>query len=78
MCIRDRPKRSRARKSDTVDTAEREEKPKREDKPKREAREPRQSGQEERKPRRRNQDDEPVAAGEWNGPKPEFLAVGFN
>ncbi len=76
--VAEKPKRSRARKSDTVDTAEREEKPKREDKPKREAREPRQSGQEERKPRRRNQDDEPVAAGEWNGPKPEFLAVGFN
>ena len=28
--------------------------------------------------RRRDQDDEPVPAGEWNGPKPDFLGVGFN
>jgi len=27
--------------------------------------------------RRRDQDDEPVPAGEWNGPKPGFLDVGF-
>ncbi|QIG55194.1 DEAD/DEAH box helicase [Altererythrobacter sp. BO-6] len=26
---------------------------------------------------RRDDDDEPVPAGEWNGPKPDFLSVGF-
>lgn len=30
-----------------------------------------------RNTRRRDEDDEPVAAGEWNGPKPGFLDVGF-
>ncbi len=28
-----------------------------------------------REPRRRNEDSEPVPAGEWNGPKPDFLEV---
>jgi superfamily II DNA/RNA helicase len=27
---------------------------------------------------RRDADEEPVPAGEWNGPKPDFLGVGFN
>ncbi|MFM7402513.1 MAG: DEAD/DEAH box helicase [Erythrobacter sp.] len=30
-----------------------------------------------RTPRRTREDDEPVAAGEWNGPRPSFLDVGF-
>ncbi len=70
----DKPKRSRARN-----------KPERDDAPERAPREakkrdePRDSKprNEDRKPRRRNQDDAPVEAGEWNGPKPDFLGVGF-
>jgi superfamily II DNA/RNA helicase len=31
----------------------------------------------ERKPRRQHEDDAPVPAGEWNGPRPSFLDVGF-
>ncbi|MGB3797777.1 MAG: DEAD/DEAH box helicase, partial [Alteraurantiacibacter sp.] len=83
----EKPKRSRARKSDTArakperktrdqsqhsldeqsDNAPRDRKPQ-DEKP-----DPKPAGQS----RRRNQDDEPVPAGEWNGPKPEFLSFGF-
>jgi len=51
-------------------------------KPRRAKEEPREE-RSERKPRsrsnnkRRDQDDEPVPAGEWNGPKPGFLDAGF-
>ncbi len=71
----EKPKRSRSRKADPVEA-----------KPERKARdEKHDSGQRNEKPerqsggqsRRRNQDDEPVPAGEWNGPKPEFLSFGF-
>lgn len=31
----------------------------------------------ERRPRRHAEDDAPVPAGEWNGPRPSFLDVGF-
>jgi superfamily II DNA/RNA helicase len=31
----------------------------------------------ERTPRRYHEDDQPVPAGEWNGPRPSFLDVGF-
>ncbi|WP_298467163.1 DEAD/DEAH box helicase [uncultured Erythrobacter sp.] len=70
----EKPKRSRRKKADDADEP-REERPK---KP-RKAREPRSDDKPERKPRsrRRDEDDEPVPAGEWNGPKPGFLDVGF-
>ncbi|TAD80906.1 MAG: DEAD/DEAH box helicase, partial [Sphingomonadales bacterium] len=42
------------------------------------ARTDRVTASDDRKPRRRyNEDDEPVPAGEWNGPRPSFLDVGF-
>ncbi len=53
----------------------------REERPRRERSTPRTdrvTASEERKPRRRyHEDDEPVPAGEWNGPRPSFLDVGF-
>ncbi len=71
----DKPRRSRSRRDDdrqeerTPPSREkRESKPRREDKPSQRA-----GGQS----RRRDEDDEPVPAGEWNGPKPSFLGVGF-
>jgi len=72
----EKPKRSRRKKSEEADDAPAPEKreraprkeraPKSEDKPERKSRS-----------RRRDEDDEPVPAGEWNGPKPGFLDVGF-
>ena len=59
----ERPKRERKRKSED---APRSEKPKTERKPRKA--EPRRA--------ERREDDEPVAAGEWNGPKPGFLDIG--
>ena len=45
----------------------------------REARRPRRDDRAERAPRyRRDEDDAPVPPGEWNGPMPDFLSVGFN
>ena len=69
---RSKPKSKRENEDEDAPREERPAKPRRErnaggDKP-------------ERKPRSRrsdHQDDEPVAAGEWNGPKPGFLDVGF-
>ncbi len=61
------------------DEGGRDEKP-REEQPREEApREDRSEAKPERKPRSRsrNQDDTPVPAGEWNGPKPGFLDMGF-
>ncbi|MBH5322308.1 DEAD/DEAH box helicase [Aurantiacibacter sediminis] len=52
-----------------------EEKPTRKQKS-RKSEKPAQSQQ--KKSRGRQQDDDPVPAGEWNGPKPEFLSVGFD
>jgi superfamily II DNA/RNA helicase len=53
----------------------------REERPRRERSTPRTdrvTASEERKPRRRyHEDDEPVPAGEWNGPRPAFLDIGF-
>lgn len=53
----------------------------REERPRRERSTPRTdrvTASEQRKPRRRyHEDDEPVPAGEWNGPRPSFLDVGF-
>jgi len=45
-------------------------------KPRRE-REERREDRAERRPRRHAEDDAPVPAGEWNGPRPSFLDVGF-
>jgi len=69
----EKPKRSRAKKPDRDDAPERKpRKARREDEPREE-----KPHKEERKPRGRKQDEEPVPAGEWNGPKPDFLGVGF-
>ncbi|RIV89115.1 DEAD/DEAH box helicase [Aurantiacibacter zhengii] len=66
----EKPKRSRSRRDDDRQDTPKPRQEKRESKPQREEK-PRQS-------RHRNQDEEPVPAGEWNGPKPDFLGVGFN
>ncbi|AUX70161.1 DEAD/DEAH box helicase [Porphyrobacter sp. HT-58-2] len=59
----------------------REERSVREERPRREKSAPRTdrvTASDDRKPRRRyHEDDEPVPAGEWNGPRPSFLDVGF-
>ena len=69
----DKPKRSRSRKKDEGE--EKPAKPKRERSPRKEKSEDKPKP--ERKSRRRkDEDDEPVPAGEWNGPKPGFLDVG--
>ncbi len=66
----EKPKRSRSRRDD-----DRQDTPK----PRQEKRESRSQREEKpRQPRHRNQDEEPVPAGEWNGPKPDFLGIGFN
>ena len=43
----------------------------------REARRPRRDDRPERHRRPRDEDDAPVPPGEWNGPMPDFLSVGF-
>ncbi len=88
----DKPKRGRKKRSDAPreekqDAAphketERDEEP-REEKPRRSrSRSDEKSDAAPKKPARggrgRKQDDEPVAAGEWNGPQPGFLNVGFD
>ncbi len=66
------------------DHEERSEKPKRERQPRKPKANHAQSdiAKSDEKPkrahRRRDEDDEPVAAGEWNGPKPGFLDVGLD
>jgi superfamily II DNA/RNA helicase len=77
----EKPKRSRRKSSEDADRADKPDrserpeqtrrpegadKPKRSEKPKRA-----------KKPRRDEIDDDPVPAGEWNGPKPGFLDVGL-
>ena len=66
----EKPKRSRSRRDDARQDTPKPRQEKRESRSQREEK-PRQS-------RHRNQDDEPVPAGEWNGPKPDFLGIGFN
>ncbi|MBX7526681.1 DEAD/DEAH box helicase [Qipengyuania vesicularis] len=64
-----------AKKPEKDDKPEREE---REDKPKRSRKKDADAPREDkpkRSSRKRDQDDEPVPAGEWNGPKPGFLEV---
>ena len=68
------------------DRSEREERPRKERAPRDEPREERprrvrddrpERGAAERRPRRHHEDDAPVPAGEWNGPRPGFLDIGF-
>ncbi len=88
-----RRSRSRKRDDDGTGNAPRERKPRRERDPKPEEKSENQPERSENKParfedraerkprsngsRRRDQDDKPVPAGEWNGPKPGFLDMGF-
>ncbi len=75
----ERKSRSRRRKDEDGEQDRREEKP-REEKPRREKSrddKPREEKRE-RKPRSRQEDnDPPTKPGEWNGPMPSFLGVGF-
>ncbi len=69
-----KPRRAREERAPREDRAPREERPRRDkDTP----RTDRVTASEDRKPRRHREDDEPVPAGEWNGPRPSFLDVGF-
>nr|WP_271079671.1 DEAD/DEAH box helicase [Aurantiacibacter sp. MUD61] len=70
----EKPKRSRSKSSES------DEKPKRQSKRKSEQQDetPKHEDKPKRASRGRQQDDKPVPAGEWNGPKPEFLSVGFD
>jgi len=69
----EKPRRSRSRRDD-----KRQEEGRSDSKPRREKREDRPPRDDKpRGNRRRDADDEPVPAGEWNGPKPGFLGVGF-
>ncbi|WP_374405888.1 DEAD/DEAH box helicase [Pelagerythrobacter sp.] len=69
----ERPRRSRRDREDREDRDRQSRKPRR-DSPSR----PDRAERPERQRRRRDEDDEPVPAGEWNGPKPDFLGVGFS
>ncbi|KLI63627.1 DEAD/DEAH box helicase [Aurantiacibacter marinus] len=74
----DKRTRSRGKKPESEDAPERKPRErKQETRPKREEARDVEPRKEARKPRRRDQDDGPVEAGEWNGPKPGFLEVGF-
>ncbi|NMW31686.1 DEAD/DEAH box helicase [Altererythrobacter sp. RZ02] len=84
----EKPKRSRSKKNESEPREARKPRDskrdskrddKREERPKK-PRNDRPTKTEDSKPRgrRRDQDDEPVPAGEWNGPKPDFLGVGFD
>jgi len=68
------PRAPREERAPREDRAPREERPRR-DKPAH--RTDRVTATDDRKPRRYREDDEPVPAGEWNGPRPGFLDVGF-
>nr|WP_137678125.1 DEAD/DEAH box helicase [Parerythrobacter lutipelagi] len=75
----EKPKRARAKKSDAAPREEKPKAPRRDEKttksdmPSKAAAEKASRGR-----KRRNDDEEPVPAGEWNGPKPDFLGVGFD
>jgi superfamily II DNA/RNA helicase len=49
----------------------------REDRAERKPRREKDESRAERKPRRASENDEPVPPGEWNGPRPAFLDIGF-
>ena len=67
----ERPRRSRRNREDEP-REERARQPRRE-----KAARPERTERPEPKRRRRDEDEESVPAGEWNGPKPDFLGVGF-
>jgi superfamily II DNA/RNA helicase len=65
-----KPRRAREERAPREERTER--------KPRREKDAPREdSAQRAPRARRYHEDDEPVSAGEWNGPRPAFLDVGF-
>jgi superfamily II DNA/RNA helicase len=75
-----RPRRARDESEPRPERAPRREREPREERPRREKperRTDRVAAGDDRKPRRRHEDDEPVPAGEWNGPRPSFLDIGF-
>ncbi len=63
-----RPRRAREEREERTERTEQ--------RPRRERDEPRRE-RAERRPGRQHEDDAPVPAGEWNGPRPSFLDVGF-
>ena len=65
----EKPRRTRSRNDDERQESR---------KPARQKRDDRPTQKPQSQSRRRDQDEEPVPAGEWNGPKPDFLGVGFN
>jgi superfamily II DNA/RNA helicase len=74
-----KPRRAR---EDRTDGEGREERPRNERRPREERHEERPARaarpeRSERAPRRHREDDEPVPPGEWNGPRPSFLDIGF-
>jgi superfamily II DNA/RNA helicase len=74
-----KPRRAR---EDRTDGEVREERPRKERRPREERHEERPARaarpeRSERAPRRHREDDEPVPPGEWNGPRPSFLDIGF-
>jgi superfamily II DNA/RNA helicase len=72
----DRPARAERPRKDRAPRDEpREQRPRREERPESPGRPERVAA--ERRPRRHHEDDTPVPAGEWNGPRPSFLDIGF-
>jgi len=72
-----KPRRAREERAARPERPERDERP-RKVRPAREERSaPPERVAAERKPRRYHEDDTPVPAGEWNGPRPGFLDIGF-
>ena len=74
-----KPRRAR---EDRSDGEGREERPRKERRPREERHEERPARaarpeRSERAPRRHREDDKPVPPGEWNGPRPSFLDIGF-
>ena len=74
-----KPRRAR---EDRTDGEVREERPRKERRPREERHEERPARaarpeRPERAPRRHRENDEPVPPGEWNGPRPSFLDIGF-
>jgi superfamily II DNA/RNA helicase len=77
-----KPRRAKDQRGDErrEDRDPREDRARRDERPRREKSAPRTdrvTAADDRKPRRYREDDEPVPAGEWNGPRPSFLDVGF-
>ena len=75
-----KPRRAREEREPRQDREPRREREPREERPRREKadrRTDRVAVGDDRRPRRHHEDDEPVPAGEWNGPRPSFLDVGF-